>query len=33
LRFGDELWGVAADAQLVLSGEIRSSILQVTLEH
>jgi glycerol-3-phosphate O-acyltransferase len=33
LTFGAELPGVAADAQLVLSGEIRSSILQVTLGH
>jgi glycerol-3-phosphate O-acyltransferase len=33
LTYGNELPGVAADAQLVLSGEIRSSILQVTLGH
>jgi glycerol-3-phosphate O-acyltransferase len=31
LSFGDPLLGVVADAQLVLSGEIRHSILQVTL--
>jgi glycerol-3-phosphate O-acyltransferase len=31
LTFGAALFGVAADAQLVLSGEIRHSILQVTL--
>jgi len=31
LTFGEPLFGVAADAQLVLSGEIRHSILQVTL--
>src|SRR5277367_1545199 len=33
LLFGDPLVGVAADAQLVLSEQIRHSILQVTLEH
>jgi glycerol-3-phosphate O-acyltransferase len=32
LLFGDPLIGVAADAQLVLSEQIRHSILQVTLE-
>jgi glycerol-3-phosphate O-acyltransferase len=31
LRFGDPLLGVASDAQLVLSEQIRNSILQVTL--
>jgi glycerol-3-phosphate O-acyltransferase len=31
LTFGEPLLGVAEDAQLVLSGEIRHSILQVTL--
>ncbi len=31
LSFGEPLLGVVADAQLVLSGEIRHSILQVTL--
>jgi glycerol-3-phosphate O-acyltransferase len=31
LNFGDPVLGVAADAQLVLSDEIRHSILQVTL--
>jgi len=31
LMFGDPLLGVAADAQLVLSEQIRHSILQVTL--
>jgi glycerol-3-phosphate O-acyltransferase len=31
LAFGDPVLGVAADAQLVLSDEIRHSILQVTL--
>jgi glycerol-3-phosphate O-acyltransferase len=31
LMFGDLLLGVAADAQLVLSEQIRHSILQVTL--
>jgi len=31
LRFGDPLLGVAADARLVLSEQIRHSILQVTL--
>ena len=33
LLFGAPLIGVAADAQLVLSEQIRHSILQVTLEH
>jgi hypothetical protein len=31
LLFGDPLIGVATDAQLVLSEQIRHSILQVTL--
>jgi len=31
LMFGEPLLGVAADAQLVLSEQIRHSILQVTL--
>jgi len=31
LVYGEPLLGVAADAQLVLSDEIRNSILQVTL--
>ena len=31
LTFGEPLLGVAADAQLVLSEQIRHSILQVTL--
>ena len=31
LAFGEPLLGVAADAQLVLSEQIRHSILQVTL--
>jgi hypothetical protein len=31
LLFGDPLLGVAADARLVLSEQIRHSILQVTL--
>jgi hypothetical protein len=33
LHFGDPLLAVAADAQWVLSEQLRHSILQVTLGH